>query len=347
MRRAFKFLALGGILLTALTLLTATAAWVFHQRFMDAPLPLATPITIEVPPASTLWSVARKLKAKGALNHPCLLIWHAQWHGQSLIQAGEYRLEPGLTPRGLLRKLGSGAVLTYTRTFPEGIRFARMRADLEADLRLTADTKDLTDPQLIARLGLEVAHLEGWFYPDTYRFARHTQVSAILKRAHRQMRQTLQEEWQNRRPDLPLASPYEALILASLIEKETAVPAERATIAGVFIRRLQQGMRLQTDPTVIYALGTAYDGNLRRRDLNVDSPYNTYRYPGLPPTPIALPGRAAIAAALNPAAGDSLYFVARGDGSHHFSATLAEHNRAVRKYQIEKRRQDYRSTPAP
>ena len=196
-------------------------------------------------------------------------------------------------------------------------------------------------------LELDVSSLEGWFYPDTYIFPRGTTDIEILKQAYSRMNEVLDEEWSDKDKDLPFDTRYEALILASLIEKETGVAHERSEIAGVFVRRLQKGMRLQTDPTVIYGLGSEFDGNLTRAHLLEETPYNTYRINGLPPTPIAAPGRDAIRAAVNPAEGNALYFVGRGDGAHQFSATLEEHNAAVRKYQIEQRAPDYRSSVNP
>jgi UPF0755 protein len=225
-------------------------------------------------------------------------------------------------------------VIQYPLTLVEGRTFRQALAVIASDPVLVADIGALTDEEIIARIGHPGVHPEGRLFPDTYLFPRGMGALDLVKRAYGRMEAVLAEEWDKRAPGLPFKDPYEALILASIVEKETGLAAERPEIAGVFVRRMQKGMRLQTDPTVIYGLGAAFDGNLRRVDLTTDTPYNTYTRGGLPPTPIALPGREAIHAVLHPAAGDSLYFVAKGDGSHAFSATLDEHNRAVRRYQL-------------
>ena len=218
----------------------------------------------------------------------------------------------------------------------EGWNFKQVLAAVSGHEALKHTLKGLTDGEIMARLGHPGEHPEGRFYPDTYKFPRGTTDAAFLERAYQSMSRLLAEEWGKRDPDLPLKTPYEALILASIVEKETGVADERSEIAGVFVRRLRKGMKLQTDPTVIYGMGDNFKGNIRRRDLKQDTPYNTYVHTGLPPTPISMPGSAAIRAVLHPAPGKSLYFVARGDGSHYFSKSLAEHNRAVRKFQLKK-----------
>jgi len=228
---------------------------------------------------------------------------------------------------------------------PEGFSFKQIRQRLETDQNLKADTLAMSESELIDYLALDVDDLEGWFYPDTYIYSNQTKVSLILKQAYQRMNEELEQAWQTKEANLPLKNAYEALILASIVEKETGVGYERPEIAGVFMRRLNLGMRLQTDPTVIYAMGDRYQGNIRRSDLSIDSPYNTYRVHGLPPTPIASAGRAALDAVMQPNKGNALYFVGKGDGSHYFSATLEEHNRAVREYQIENRSENYRSSP--
>ncbi len=260
------------------------------------------------------------------------------------IKPGEYRLPPAITAQGLLDLLVSGKVIQYKVTFPEGINLQQALALLASQGQLVLSLAGRDDPRL-QELVEPYTHPEGLFFPDTYLFPRDTTDLQLLQRAHEKMVAVLEQEWLEREADLPYSTPYEALIMASIIERETSLPEEREQIAGVFVRRLQAGMRLQTDPTVIYGAGEEFDGNLRREHLEDDSnAYNTYRRDGLPPTPIALPGQASIRAALHPAPGRELYFVARGDGGHQFSATLAEHEAAVRKYQLE-RRTDYRSTP--
>ena len=312
------------------------AGWLLMdvQGYVQSPLPLRQPLRLQVAPGDNLTAVARALHEQGILTHPRYLLWYARWEGEAdRIQAGEYALQPGMTPAQLLERLVKGEVAQYSLTIPEGWTFHQMLAALEASEVLRHTLTGLDDAAIMARLGHAGEHPEGRFYPDTYLFPRGASDLDILRQAYAAMERHLAGEWAARAPGLPYETPYEALILASIIEKETAIPEERPLIAGVFVRRLQRGMRLQTDPTVIYGLGEAFDGNLRRRDLERPGPYNTYRHRGLPPTPIALPGGAAIHAALHPAPGDALYFVARGDGSHQFSATIEAHNAAVLRYQ--------------
>jgi len=321
--------------------------WFLYQNYLRTELEIGPePIVFHVPANTNLSLIADELYQMGVLEYPRLFVWHAQLNNQTLVQTGEYQLEQGLIPNTLLEMFNNGEVRIHSATFPEGTTFADMRARLEAEPYLTADTRGMDNQALLQQLGVQIDHPEGWFYPDTYVYPRGFPVSRILKQAHERMRNVLEDAWSSRDVGLPLESSYEMLILASIVEKETGVARERPEIAGVFIRRLQRNMRLQTDPTVIYALGEKYDGNIRRSDLSFDSPYNTYVYRGLPPTPIALPGEAAIRAVAQPAHGDSLYFVAKGDGSHYFSSTLEEHNEAVRRYQIERRSETYRSAPS-
>ncbi|CAM5278820.1 endolytic transglycosylase MltG [Rhodanobacter lindaniclasticus] len=249
------------------------------------------------------------------------------------LHAGEYALVAGVTPRQLLADMAAGRVLQRNFTIVDGWTFADLRRALtQADV-LVHDTTELDDAAIMQRIGAGGEAPEGRFLPETYAYVKGDSELDVLRRAHTAMERTLAAAWAGRAPDLPLATPYQALILASIVEKETGRANERAKIAGVFVRRLESHMLLQTDPSVIYGMGARYDGNIRKSDLTTDTPYNTYTRAGLPPTPIALPGKPAIEAALHPAAGDALYFVARGDGSHVFSSSLAEHNRNVDCYQ--------------
>lgn len=316
-----------------------TLGWILIdlQEFVRSPMAIEQPVHYTVAPGASLISVANDLQRRGIMEHPSYLVWYARWEGGAdHIKAGDYVLQPGLTPARLLKQLSSGEVIQYSLTIPEGWTFRQLMAALHRHDKIKHELRGLNDDAVMAMLGLPGQHPEGLFYPDTYKFSEGTPDIALLKQAYEAMTQRLEREWSQRAPGLPYETPYEALIMASIIEKETAVPEERERIAGVFVRRLQKNMRLQTDPTVIYGLGDDFDGNLRRRDLRAPTPYNTYVIKGLPPTPIALPGGASIHAALHPADGDALYFVARGDGSHQFSATIAEHNAAVRKYQLKR-----------
>jgi len=328
----FKFL---GLLLLAVSF---AGGWLLleYRTFLRTPLAVdESGAVLEVPAGANLGTLARDLHARGWLEHPLYLRVLGRWQGSAQqIKAGEYRIAPGTTPEHLLRQLVEGRVLQHSLTVVEGWTFQQLRAAVAAHKALRHTLTEFDDAELMAALGHEGVHPEGRFYPETYRFPRGTSDREFLRRAYDVMAQRLQREWEQRSDDLPVTTPDEALVLASIIEKETAVDSERGHIAGVFVRRLRRGMRLQTDPTVIYGMGDAYDGNIRRRDLRTDTPYNTYTRSGLPPTPIALPSGASIHAALHPESGDSLYFVSRGDGSHVFSATLEEHNRAVTKYQL-------------
>ncbi len=323
-----------GILLASLG---GGAAWYAWRGFEQTPLRLPdTGLVIRFEPGSSVTALARDLAAQGVLEHPWMLRLLARlrgWDGR--LRAGEYRIPAGTRPGGLLRLLTRGQVLMHPLTLVEGRTFGQYLADLRAADFLDTTLDGLAPAQIMLRLGHPGESPEGRFFPDTYLFPRGASDLDVLRRAYTRMSRVLAAEWAARAPDLPLKDPYEALILASIVEKETGRAAERPLIAGVFIRRLRRGMRLQTDPTVIYGLGEAFDGDLRRADLLRDTPYNTYVHGGLPPTPIAMPGRAAIHAVLHPAPGRALYFVARGDGSHQFSATLEGHRRAVRRYQLQ------------
>jgi UPF0755 protein len=298
-----------------------------------------------VRPGARLKDVARQLYEEEVLADPYLLVAFGRWTGlDEKIKRGEYIIPRGTTPAELLRLLSQGAVIQYQVTLPEGITLADALEILAQQAELKSVLAGPQDPRISA---LTKPHklAEGLFFPDSYRYEKGTSDWQILQRAYQRMQKVLVFEWQQKAADLPYETPYEALIMASIVERETGVPDERKQIAGVFVRRLQKRMRLQTDPVVIYGLGSQFDGNLRRKHLQDKSNlYNTYRHSGLPPGPISLPGRAAINAALHPDDSPALYFVARGDGSHTFSKTLAQHQAAVKKYQLT-RRKDYRSSP--
>ena len=305
--------------------------------FATQPLALqASPLDFTVKAGSTLRSASRQIEEAGV----AMPAWQFTLLGRALgkaaeIKAGSYQLAEGVTPLKLLEKLTRGDVTQAEIVLLEGWTFRQMRAALDAHAHVRHDTAGLTERQIMEKLGVEGA-AEGRFFPDTYLFAKGSSDLEVLKRSYRQMEKLLLTEWEQRQANLPYASPYEALIMASIVEKETGQSQDRAQIASVFINRLRKGMPLQTDPTVIYGLGERFDGNLRKRDLQADGPYNTYTRTGLPPTPIAMPGLASIQATLNPVRTDAYYFVARGDGSSQFSRTLEEHNRAVAKYQLKK-----------
>jgi len=325
-------------LLVLLVVLALAVLAVLYSRYRDfsygrITLPQGDPV-LTVAPGMSLKQLAYELHERGVIEYPHFFVQLGRvLEADRRLKAGEYVLAPELTPRSLLALVTDGKVLQYALTIVEGQTFAELRKRIEQDPVLEQTLQGLDDNALMARLGKAGEKPEGRFLADTYYFPRHTTDVNFLLRAYDAMGKALQEEWDARDPDLPLATPYEALILASIVEKETGVAEERPRIAGVFIRRLKRGMKLQTDPTVIYGMGESFDGNLRRTDLVTDNPYNTYTRAGLPPTPIATPGRDAIHAVLHPAAGDSLYFVANGGGRHYFSATLEEHNLAVDKFQ--------------
>jgi UPF0755 protein len=328
MFRALKVLFLLGCLA-----ILAGAGWLWW--FAHEPLRLvARTIEFTIPPGSSLRAASRVIERSGIDMPPLVFEAIARAAGNpGDIKAGTYEITAGATPLELLGKLTRGEFALVEIKFIEGWTFRQLRDALDAHPHVRHETRGLADAVVLQRLGTSESHPEGLFFPDTYRFARGTSDVDLLRTAQRAMAKRLDAAWADRRADLPLASPYEALILASIVEKETGRGDDRAMIAAVFVNRLRSGMKLQADPTVIYGLGEKFDGNLRKRDLVADTPYNTYTRDGLPPTPIALPGLAAIAAATNPAPVDALYFVARGDGSSEFSRTLEEHNRAVNRYQ--------------
>lgn len=314
---------------------------------LKQPLNLTQEQLLDVPAGSTPTGVLNRLQADGVIKDAfwLRLYWRFNLSDQSF-HSGEYRMTPAMDAKALLGLWQRGEVVQYSLTLVEGWNFRQVRAALAKQLKLEQNLTGLSDTELMARLGHADVFPEGRFFPDTYRYVRGMSDVDLLKQAYNRLDEVLAEEWTRRAADVPYVDPYHALIMASLVEKETGVPQERAQIAGVFVRRLQMGMLLQTDPTVIYGLGERYNGKLTRASLREPTPYNTYVIAGLPPTPISLVGREAIHAALNPVPGSSLYFVARGDGSHVFSADLDAHNNAVREFQL-KRRADYRSSPAP
>lgn len=315
--------------------LGAGVAWWGHRWLQTTIVELREPTAFEVPRGASLRSVATALQQRGLLGQPEVWIgWARITRRAGGLKAGEYELRPGLTPGALLDLLNSGEVLLHSITFIEGSTFADVRKALSSHEAVRAEYAARTDQEFMRALGQPELHPEGQFFPDTYHFARHAIDLELLAISHRRMQDELEKAWSSRASDLPLAGPYEALVLASIVEKETALDRERGLIAGVFIERLRRGMRLQTDPTVIYGMLDAYDGNIRRADLLRDTPYNTYTRAGLPPTPIAMPGLESLRAAVHPEVSGALFFVATGagDGSHYFSATLAEHNAAVQRY---------------
>ncbi len=309
------------------------AAW--YYRFATSPLPLpATSLEFTVKPGTSLKLLSRQLTSAGLLPEPQMFALLGRITQATAIQAGTYRLNAPVSPLELLRKLNDGDVVPVSVTFLEGTTFAEIRAQLERTDKVKATLKGLGDAEVLKRIGAVETHPEGLFFPDTYQFAAGTADVELLKKSYQAMQKKLAEAWAMRDADLPYRNPYEVLIMASIIEKETGRAAERPLIASVFINRLRIPMRLQTDPTVIYGMGERFDGNIRKRDLSTDTPYNTYTRDGLPPTPIALPGWESLRAAVKPVQSDKLYFVGKGDGTHYFSASLQEHNRAVGKYQL-------------
>ena len=315
------------------------AGWWLYQDMraqLLAPLKLDRPELFAIEPGMSLLAVAEDLAARGWFDYPLYLQIEGKIRGvDGLIKAGRYQVEPGASALSLLEMIVAGEVTRHSLTIVEGWTFPQVLAAVHDNGYIRRILKSTRPARVMAEIGYPGYEAEGRFFPDTYYFPAETTDVDFLRRAFRQMESVLMEEWELRVAGLPYRSPYQALIMASLVEKETAVADERERIAGVFIRRLERNMRLQTDPTVIYAMGESFDGDIRHKDLDIDSPFNTYRYKGLPPTPIAAAGRASIRAALQPEPGEALYFVATGEnGRHHFSRTLAEHNKAVAKYQL-------------
>ncbi|MCI8211597.1 aminodeoxychorismate lyase [Pseudomonas sp. S25] len=344
MIRKFLLLLETGLVLAGLGL--GFAYWQQNEA-LHQPLNVTQEQMLDVPAGSTPGGLLNRLQADGVIKDAfwLRLYWRFNLSDEAL-HSGEYRMTPGMDAQSLLALWQRGEVVQYSLTLVEGWNFRQVRAALGKQAKLEQTLGNLTDSELMAKIGHPDVFPEGRFFPDTYRYVRGMTDAEILKQAYKRLDEVLNDEWAKRAADVPYADPYQALIMASLVEKETGVPQERGQIAGVFVRRLALGMLLQTDPTVIYGLGERYNGKLTRAHLKEPTPYNTYVITGLPPTPISLVGREAIHAALNPVAGSSLYFVARGDGSHVFSNDLDAHNAAVREFQL-KRRADYRSSPAP
>jgi UPF0755 protein len=309
-------------------------AWLFYFAFTPLSIPESAR-QLQVGPGGSYRTVARQLINNGVLSERFSFMVLGRLQGRwGIVKAGIYQLPESISPIALIQKLAHGDVLIAEITFIEGWAFAQVRAALDANPAVRHETAGLSDLEILQRLKATEIHPEGLFFPDTYRFNSGASDLQVLARAYQTLHTRLQAAWEQRVPDLPYATRYEALIMASIVEKETGRPEDRRLIAAVFVNRLKRGMRLQTDPSVIYGLGRSFDGNLRKRDLLEDGPYNSYTRAGLPPTPIALPGQAAIEAAMSPAPSAALYFVSRGDGTSHFSDTLEEHNRAVQKYQL-------------
>jgi UPF0755 protein len=332
--------------LILLLLLIALGAWQFSSALRQ-PLQVESERMLDVAQGATPGGLLNRLESEGVIDGAFWLrvYWRFKLSGETL-HSGEYRMTPGMRASELLDLWRRGEVVQYSLTLVEGWNFRQLRTALEQQDKLQQTLAGVSDAELMIAVGAPGQFPEGMFFPDTYRYVTGMRDLDLLKQAHQRLVKVLEEEWEGRARNLPYKNSYQALIMASLVEKETGVPEERGQIAGVFVRRLALGMMLQTDPTVIYGLGERYNGRIGRVHLRDDNPYNTYRINGLPPTPIAMVGREAINAALHPVAGSSLYFVAKGDGSHVFSDTLDAHNRAVREYQL-KRRSDYRSSPPP
>ncbi|WP_223534368.1 endolytic transglycosylase MltG [Pseudomonas sp. GL-B-16] len=344
MRRKLLLLLETGVVLAGLLL--GASAWKIHSALVQ-PLNIAQEQLLDVPKGTTPTRTFYRLEANGVIKDAFWLrvYWRFNLAKQPL-HSGEYRLQPGMTVEGLIDLWKRGEMVQYSLTLVEGWNFRQVRAALAKEEKLDHSLNGLNDSQVMDKLGHTGIFPEGRFFPDTYRYVRGMSDIELLKTAYDRLDEVLAKEWEQRSSDVPYTEPYQALIMASLVEKETGVPQERGQIAGVFVRRMAMGMLLQTDPTVIYGLGDRYSGKLTRAHLKEATPYNTYMNAGLPPTPISMVGREAIHAALNPVEGNSLYFVARGDGTHVFSDDLDAHNNAVKEFQL-KRRADYRSSPAP
>jgi UPF0755 protein len=331
------FMRIIKILLLVFVVAVGTAgyvAWHKYETFVQTPVTLAQEdTTFTIQSGSSINRVANDLVAQGIIDDALMFKLLARIAQQdSQIKAGEFELSQGMTPMDVLQRFVSGKTLQYQLSIIEGRSFKEIVQKVKQSPDLIQTLKDEDYENIMEVLGSDAVHPEGWFYPDTYSFPRNTTDLEFLQRAHQQMKDFVQQEWEKHEPNEHITTPYDVLILASIVEKETGVPEERPLIAGVFLNRLEKGMLLQTDPTVIYGMGDNYDGNIRKSDLKRDTPYNTYTRKGLTPTPIATPSLDAIRAVLNPAETDAYFFVAKGGGAHHFSKTYAEHRKAVVKY---------------
>lgn len=306
----------------------------YWQSRLEAPLALEEPMLYQVPPGAGFNQVVTQLETQGIVDDAWAFRLLARVDPERVprLRTGEYQLQPDMSGLEMMALLGSDRVVTYPLTIPEGWSFRQMRELLNSAPKLENRTADMSDEEIMTLLDREGTFPEGWFFPDTYRYHLGMSDVDILRQSLSRMERILAEVWAERADNLTIETPYEALIMASLIERETGAPEERREIAGVFKRRMEQGMRLQTDPTIIYGMGERYEGRITRADIREATPYNTYVIDGMPPTPIAMPGRASLEAAVNPLPGETLYFVSRGDGTHHFSRTLREHNNAVNRY---------------
>ncbi len=331
---AFKIIA-GGVLLALI--IVSGWAWRDFKSALMTPAVVGKPVVIEINKGDSFNQITDKLLAQNVDVKPLWFkVFAVSEDAVKKLKTGEYELASGLTLPEILAVFVQGKTKQYAITFPEGWSFKEILLEIKNNPNLGHTLQQVDYKALMVQLGADVKQPEGLFFPDTYFFEKHTTDVALLKRAYDKMQLVLKQEWQEKAEALPFTTPYEALILASIVEKETAVVAERPLIAGLFIRRLQAGMLLQTDPTVIYGMGDSYQGDIAYKDLKAATPYNTYIIKGLPPTPIAMPGRAAIYAVLHPYNSNNLYFVARGDGTHQFSATLKDHNLAVNNFQRKK-----------
>jgi len=340
-RLYYKILA---IIILGGSLMLGTLWWDYKNYLNTSILSAGDSAIVHVEQGSNLTRVLYQLKEQGLIKKPRYLLWYARlFSNPNQLHIGEYQVESADTPLLLLEKLLNGKVKLYSFTIIEGWTFSQVIDEINKNEYLMHSIEGLSPKDIMTKLGYDKLHYEGRFMPDTYRFPKGTSDLNILKQAYLAMQDYLKSQWPNRDVGLPIKTPYEALTLASIVEKETGKASERKQIAGVFVRRLQIRMRLQTDPTVIYGMGARFKGNIKRRDLKRNTPYNTYRNYGLPPTPIAMPSRAAVDAVLHPEPGEALYFVSKGDGSHYFSATLKEHNNAVIKYQLKGRKRSFSS----